>query len=107
MLGKRGEFVARPGDDPLKLREELSVHGIVARLERLDRFLAAGDQDSEQRDFLFLGADAGALAACAASETLRAWASGEARRATMGLRVAGRAQYAAREGNPGAGERDP
>jgi hypothetical protein len=56
-LGEHRQFVARPGDDPLELGEEIGVYGVVAGLERLDCLLAAGDQDSEQRDLLSLGAD--------------------------------------------------
>ena len=46
MLGQRRKLVARPGHDPLQLLQEVGVHRIVACVERLDRLVATGDQDS-------------------------------------------------------------
>lgn len=66
---QRLEFVARAFDYPLKFHYEVAINRVVACMEGLNRLLAAGDQNSKQRDFLLLGRDEGALAAYAASET--------------------------------------
>lgn len=48
------EFYPRAFDNPLKVGQEVGVHGVVARLEGFYRLLAAGDQDRQQRCLLFV-----------------------------------------------------
>ena len=62
----------RAGDNPLELQYEVVINRVVARVEDLNRLFATRDQDSEERDFLFVvRGDEDALAAYAASETCR------------------------------------
>jgi hypothetical protein len=54
-LGGRGgfrlqgrKFFSRTLDDPLEVRQEVSVHGIPARVEGLDCLFPRSDQDRQQ-----------------------------------------------------------
>ena len=69
MLGERGELVARARDDPLEVADEVGIHGVVARFERLQGCFARRDQDAKKRNLSSFGADEMLLARNAVSET--------------------------------------
>lgn len=80
MLGRlrrsreRDEFVARAGDNALKVSQQFLVLDVRARLERLDRSLTGSDENLQERDFFFFSA--GHVAREFASYALRLRVSG-------------------------------
>jgi hypothetical protein len=71
-LPQSQKFSPRALDNPLKLRQKVVVHRVVARLESFNRLLAAGNQDGEQGYFLSVGSrlDLANLPRYAATETV-------------------------------------
>jgi hypothetical protein len=55
-LRQRRKFFPRALDNPLQVGQKVSVHRIRTRLEGFDCLFTAGDQDSEQSDFLLISA---------------------------------------------------
>lgn len=86
MLLQSHEFIPRALDDPLKLRQKVCVHRVVACLEGFNCLLAAGDKDRKQGYFLSVRPrlDLTSLPRYAAAKTTaRALASATLRRASI------------------------